>query len=93
MAGNRHGMEEPGYVSYLLRLWRVESEGRTIWRSSLECPHSGEVQGFADLGALCRGLRARTEGEGGAVPRQRGRLDDGPDRASSVQPGPNRIRG
>jgi hypothetical protein len=34
------------YFSYLLRLWRVESEGQEVWRASLENPHTGQVMGF-----------------------------------------------
>jgi hypothetical protein len=55
------------YLSYLLRVWRVEVKERTIWRASLECPHTGEQLGFADLEALCRHLRAETQQEGGGA--------------------------
>jgi hypothetical protein len=41
-----------GYISYLLRLWPVQSEGTTIWRASLESPHTGERRGFASLADL-----------------------------------------
>lgn len=55
------------YLSYLLRVWRVEVRERTIWRASLESPHTGERLGFADLEALCRYLRAETQQEGGGA--------------------------
>ena len=55
--------EQRGYLSYLLRLWRVEVNERTVWRASLECPHTGEQSGFADVEALCRYLRVETEQE------------------------------
>jgi hypothetical protein len=55
------------YLSYLLRVWRVEVKERTIWRASLECPHTGERLGFAGLEALCRHLRAETQQEGGGA--------------------------
>jgi hypothetical protein len=30
------------YLSYLLRLWQIESEGELVWRTSLESPQTGE---------------------------------------------------
>jgi hypothetical protein len=53
--------EQRDYRSYLLRLWRVQVKAQTIWRASLECPHTGERLAFADLEALWRYLRAETE--------------------------------
>jgi hypothetical protein len=50
--------EEPDYRSYLLRFWRVTSDGQAIWRASLECPHTGERTGFASLDALFDHLKA-----------------------------------
>jgi hypothetical protein len=51
--------EQPEYLSYLLRLWRVSGQGesqsplpKATWRASLEDPHTGERQGFASLDAL-----------------------------------------
>jgi hypothetical protein len=61
--------EQRDYISYLLRLWQVKTEGRAVWRASLECPHTGELQGFADLEALCRYLRGETQQEGGDAAR------------------------
>jgi hypothetical protein len=43
------GQEQPEYLSYLLRLWRVSGEGEAVWRASLESPHTGERHGFAGL--------------------------------------------
>jgi hypothetical protein len=40
------------YISYLLRLWQVKSEGALVWRASLESPHTGQRQGFASLAAM-----------------------------------------
>lgn len=34
------------YLSYLLRLWQTESEGRLVWRASLEEPGTSKRQGF-----------------------------------------------
>jgi hypothetical protein len=41
--------EQRGYLSYLLRLWQIRSEGELIWRASLESVHTGERKGFANL--------------------------------------------
>jgi hypothetical protein len=41
------------YISYLLRLWQVETEGEWVWRASLDCPHTGQRRGFAGLAELC----------------------------------------
>lgn len=49
------------YLSYLLRLWRVTIAGRATWRASLECPHSGERLGFADLDSLWAFLQAQMQ--------------------------------
>lgn len=51
--------EQPDYLSYLLRLWRV-SEKETDWRASLESSHTGEREGFASLDDLFRFLREQT---------------------------------
>ena len=40
------------YLAYMLRLWKVSSDGTLDWRASLESPHTGERHGFADLEAL-----------------------------------------
>jgi hypothetical protein len=45
-------MDEPEYLSFLLRLWPVTQEGRTIWRASLESSQTGERFGFSDIEAL-----------------------------------------
>ncbi len=53
--------ERPGYLAYLLRMWRVEVEGRPLWRASLELPSSGERFVFGSLDATFHFLRERTE--------------------------------
>ena len=53
--------ERPGYLAYLLRLWRVEEEGRPRWRASLELPGSGERFVFGSLETAFDFLRERTE--------------------------------
>ena len=40
------------YISYLLRLWQVESEGELVWRASLDNPHTGQRRGFAGLAEM-----------------------------------------
>jgi hypothetical protein len=48
------------YLTYLIRLWRVETEDGPIWRVVLEDPHSAERRGFANLAELYRFLAERT---------------------------------
>jgi len=60
--------------SCYLRLWRVETEDRPAWRSSVESPHTGEKQGFSSLEALYAFLAEKT---GGGVPTSRQRLSIG----------------
>ena len=54
-------------ASYLLRLWRVESEGKLIWRASLHHSDTGERRGFASVGDLLRFLEAQYGLVGGAA--------------------------
>jgi len=49
------------YRSYLLRLWRAGSQGRWVWRASLEDPRSGERKSFADLERLFAFLKQQTD--------------------------------
>ena len=58
----------PEYLSYLLRLWRVIAADQVVWRASLECPHTGERLGFADLGSVWDFLQARMGSENGPAP-------------------------
>jgi hypothetical protein len=59
---------ELGYISYLLRLWRVTVAGRVCWRASLECPHTGERLGFADADSLWAFLSLQMQPKEGAPP-------------------------
>jgi hypothetical protein len=52
--------QQPDYVSYLLRLWRASDGEDTVWRASLESPHTGERKGFASLDELFDFLRQQT---------------------------------
>ena len=52
--------EQPDYLAYLVRLWRVESQAsaeKPVWRASIENPHTHEQAGFASLEALFDFLR------------------------------------
>jgi hypothetical protein len=48
------------YISYLLRLWQIKSQGSPVWRASLEEPHTGQRRGFASLEDLFDFLRQET---------------------------------
>jgi hypothetical protein len=54
--------ERQGYQAYLVRLWRVCSSGKWVWRAALESPHTGERQVFADLAGLFAYLERQTSG-------------------------------
>ena len=53
--------EKQGYLAYLVRLWRVRSAGRSVWRASLEDAHTGEQRGFADLETLFTFLKNKIQ--------------------------------
>jgi hypothetical protein len=55
--------EQQHYLAYMLRLWQVSSDGKPIWRASLESPHSGERHGFANLETLLAFLEEQTGGQ------------------------------
>ena len=44
---------QPNYLSYLIRLRRVDNAGRPVWRASLEVPGSETQIYFDNLEALC----------------------------------------
>jgi hypothetical protein len=52
--------KEPGYVSYLLRLWQAWRGGALIWHASLESPTTGERRGFASMADLFACLEQET---------------------------------
>jgi hypothetical protein len=54
--------ERQGYQAYLVRLWRVRSSGKWLWRAALESPHTGERQAFGDLAGLFAYLERQTSG-------------------------------
>lgn len=51
--------ESPSYLSYLIRLRRVDNGGQPLWRISLEAPGAGERRNFAELEELVAFLRLR----------------------------------
>ena len=55
--------QQPDYLSYLLRLWRMKGSA-AAWRGSIESPHTGERLGFGSLDELFAFLREQT----GAMP-------------------------
>jgi hypothetical protein len=52
--------QERRSLSYLLRLWQIESRGRLVWRASLEDARTGERRGFASIDALLIFVRRQT---------------------------------
>lgn len=52
--------EQCDYASYLLRLWKAQRDGQTIWRASLECTQDGQRLNFPSLEALIAFLESRS---------------------------------
>jgi hypothetical protein len=50
------------YLSYLLRLWSMRVDDKTVWRASLESAITGERIGFASLDDLLDFLKRQTGG-------------------------------
>jgi hypothetical protein len=44
------------YFSFLLRVWRVRTDGDVVWRATLEDVSTGEKHGFGSLDALIEHL-------------------------------------
>lgn len=44
--------KEPVRLAFLIRLWQVRTEGKLVWRGSLEDAHTGEKRGFGDPAGL-----------------------------------------
>ncbi len=49
------------YASFLLRLWRAQEQGRSIWRASLESAMTGQRQSFNNLDELITFLKSQFE--------------------------------
>jgi hypothetical protein len=52
------------YMSYLLRAWQASEDEPTLWRASLESPHTGERLGFESLEMALEFLRRQIAPEG-----------------------------
>ncbi len=50
-------IDPPNYLAFLLRLWRIDSQGISTWRASLESPGTTMRHNFASLEALFAYLR------------------------------------
>ncbi len=57
----KHNQKQPGYRSYLLRLWCTEQAAPGWWRASVEDPHTGERIGFGNLEELFAFLMEQVE--------------------------------
>jgi hypothetical protein len=67
---NSHN-DPPRYRSYLLRFWQERSTylgGTSVWRFSLEDPHTGLRRGFANLEALIAVVQHEMDEVEGAQP-------------------------
>lgn len=49
------------YQAYMLRIWQDLNEPSSVWRASLESPHTGKRHGFTSLEALFDFLRQRAD--------------------------------
>ena len=54
--------EQPGYRSYLLRLWRIGTADMPSWRASLEDARTHQRRNFASLEQLYAFLIDETDG-------------------------------
>lgn len=64
--------EQPGYLSYLLRLWRASDDKGPTWRAGLKSSHTGEEVGFGSLDDLFDYLRREAGLETGRGEQGRG---------------------
>ena len=53
--------ERDAYQTYVLRLWRAQSQGKWEWRVSIMSPRTGERQWFAGLEQLFTYLREQCD--------------------------------
>jgi hypothetical protein len=55
--------DQTNYESYLLRLWQVRQDGKTVWRASLESTRTGARENFADVKQAFAFLRGSLQSE------------------------------
>ena len=60
--------EQPEYLAYLLRMWRVQEDGGMSWRASLERPSNGQRLAFTSLEAVFDFLRRQASATTPAPP-------------------------
>ena len=61
--------QPPSYRTYLIRCWEERSRDPTlptVWRFSLEDPHTGQRRGFASLQDMVAFLRGEAQAVGNA---------------------------
>jgi hypothetical protein len=54
-------MNNPEYLSYMLRIWRSKTDGPPEWRVSLESPHTGDRYAFPDLKSMIQFLETQLD--------------------------------
>ncbi|MEW5719225.1 MAG: hypothetical protein AB1817_11390 [Chloroflexota bacterium] len=59
------------YESYLLRLWQVRQDGKSVWRASLESTRTGTRENFADLQQAFAFLCTALQGDQDKMPPRR----------------------
>lgn len=59
---------KPGYLSFLLRMWSIETDSESIWRASLQDVESGEVQQFGSLNMMIKHLEQMSQTKEGETP-------------------------
>ena len=56
----KRAQERLDYLSYLIRLWRVQEGEKDVWRASVQYPRTGERVSFRTLDELFAFLRRQT---------------------------------
>lgn len=54
-------MNNPEYLSYMLRIWRSKTDGPPEWRASLESPQTGDRFAFPDLKSMIQFLETQLD--------------------------------
>ncbi len=45
-------MIKPDYIAYMVRIWKVNTNGETGWRIFIESPHTKESKFFSNFSEL-----------------------------------------